>query len=149
MQERFPVPDRSATQMMMRASTAAQSHEARPWRERTDRHRPRRRGQLMASRPRRPAQPSNLVLYGTVLLPFAAGYYLSWVYYTINALIADRLTRELKLSPSELGILTAIYLLGMAVAQLPLGSLSDRHGPRWVQSVCWLIAAAKGSSTVP
>jgi MFS family permease len=82
------------------------------------------------------------VLYATVLLPFAAGYYLSWVYYTINALIADRLARELTLSPSELGIVTASYLLGMAVVQIPLGGLTDRRGPRWVQSIGCLIAAA-------
>ena len=88
------------------------------------------------------SQRSGVALYATVLLPFAAGYYLSWVYYTINALIADQLARDLALSPSELGIVTASYLLGMAIVQVPLGSLTDRRGPRWVQSICCLIAAA-------
>ena len=40
-----------------------------------------------------------------VLLPFAAGYYLSYVFRTINALIAGTLTHELGLSPADLGLL--------------------------------------------
>ena len=84
---------------------------------------------------------TSLALYATVQLTFAAGYYLSWIYYTINALIADQLVHDLALSPSELGGPTASYLLGMAIVQIPLGSLSDKRGPRWVQSICCLIAA--------
>ena len=40
-----------------------------------------------------------------VLLPLAAGYYLSYVFRTINALIAGTLTRELALSAADLGFL--------------------------------------------
>ena len=112
------------------------------WRWHFGRYRPHRRWRpASASKSEKTERPSSLALYATVLLPFATGYYLSWVYYMINALIADRLVQDLALSPSELGFLTATYLLGMAVVQIPLGSLSDRHGPRWVQSVCCLIAA--------
>jgi len=112
------------------------------WRWHFGRYRPHRRWRpASASASGKTERPSSLALYATVLLPFAAGYFLSWVYYTINALIADRLVQDLALTPSELGFLTATYLLGMAIVQLPLGSLSDRHGPRWVQSVCCLIAA--------
>jgi MFS family permease len=77
-----------------------------------------------------------------VLLPFAAGYYLSYVFRTINALIAATLTRELSLSPADLGLLTSVYFLAMAAVQLPLGVLLDRYGPRRVQSACLLFAAA-------
>ena len=77
-----------------------------------------------------------------VLLPFAAGYYLSYVFRTINALIAGTLTQELSLSAADLGLLTSVYFLAMAAVQLPLGALLDRHGPRRVQSVCLLFAAA-------
>ncbi len=104
------------------------------------RHRPWR--PPASSDQRHKAERSRFALYVTVLLPFAAGYYLSWVTYTMNALIADQLARELALSPSELGLVTASYLLGMAMAQIPLGSLTDRYGPRLVQSICCLIAAA-------
>jgi MFS family permease len=77
-----------------------------------------------------------------VLLPFAAGYYLSYVFRTINALIAGALTRELSLSAADLGLLTSVYFLAMAAVQLPLGALLDRFGPRRVQSACLLFAAA-------
>ena len=77
-----------------------------------------------------------------VLLPFAAGYYLSYVFRTINALIAGTLTRELSLTAADLGLLTSVYFLAMAAVQLPLGVLLDRFGPRRVQSACLLFAAA-------
>ena len=77
-----------------------------------------------------------------VLLPFAAGYYLSYAFRTINALIAGMLTRELSLSAADLGLLTSVYFLAMAAVQLPLGALLDRFGPRRVQSACLLFAAA-------
>jgi predicted MFS family arabinose efflux permease len=77
-----------------------------------------------------------------VLLPFAAGYFVSYVFRTINALIADQLVDELGLSPADLGLLTSIYFLMMAVVQLPLGALLDRCGPRRVQSGCLLVTAA-------
>lgn len=77
-----------------------------------------------------------------VLLPFAAGYYLSYVFRTINALIAGALTDEVGLSPADLGLLTSIYFLAMAAVQFPLGVLLDRYGPRRVQAACLLFAAA-------
>lgn len=77
-----------------------------------------------------------------VLLPFAAGYYLSYVFRTINALIAGTLTDELSLTAADLGLLTSVYFLAMAAVQLPLGMLLDRYGPRRVQSACLLFAAA-------
>lgn len=77
-----------------------------------------------------------------VLLPFAAGFYLSYLFRTLNAVIGDDLSRELALGPSELGLLTSAYFFAMAAAQLPIGVLLDRYGPRLVQSVCLVIAAA-------
>jgi MFS family permease len=77
-----------------------------------------------------------------VLLPFGAGYYLSYVFRTINALIAGTLTRELGLGPADLGLLTSVYFLAMAAVQIPLGILLDRYGPRRVQSACLVFAAA-------
>ena len=73
-------------------------------------------------------------LIGCVLLPFAAGYYLSYLFRTINALIAADLTAELGLGAADLGLLTSVYFLVFAAAQLPFGVLLDRHGPRTIQS---------------
>jgi len=77
-----------------------------------------------------------------VLLPFAAGYYLSYLFRTINALIAGDLTAELNLSAADLGFLTSVYFLVFAAVQLPLGALLDRYGPRTIQSALLLLASA-------
>jgi type IV secretory pathway TrbF-like protein/predicted MFS family arabinose efflux permease len=76
-----------------------------------------------------------------VFLPFATGYYLSYVYRTINALISRDLATDLSLGPSELGLLTSVLFLSFAVVQLPLGLCIDRYGPRRVQSVLLPVAA--------
>ena len=77
-----------------------------------------------------------------VLLPFAAGYYLSYLFRTINALIAGDLAAELNLTAADLGFLTSIYFLVFAAAQLPFGALLDRHGPKIIQSALLLLASA-------
>ena len=81
-------------------------------------------------------------LIACVLLPFAAGYYLSYLFRTINALIASDLTAELDLSAADLGLLTSVYFLVFAAVQLPLGALLDRYGPRTIQSALLLLASA-------
>jgi MFS family permease len=75
-----------------------------------------------------------------VFLPFAAGYYLSYLFRTINAVIADRLASDLSLGAADLGLLTSAYFFTFAAAQLPVGMLLDRYGPRRVQAVMLLIA---------
>jgi predicted MFS family arabinose efflux permease len=77
-----------------------------------------------------------------VLLPFAAGYYLSYLFRSINALIAADLSAELNLSAADLGFLTSVYFLVLAAAQLPLGVLLDRYGPETIQSILLLFASA-------
>lgn len=80
-------------------------------------------------------------LIATVLLPFAAGYYLSYLYRTINALISGALVNEFGLSAADLGVLTAVLFLTFGAVQLPLGVWLDRSGPRRVQAVLLSIAA--------
>ena len=82
-----------------------------------------------------------------ILAPFVAGYYLSYLFRTINALIADRLAAELALTAAQLGLLTAAYFVTFAAIQLPLGVWLDRHGPRRVQSMLLLTAAVGGATT--
>jgi MFS family permease len=77
-----------------------------------------------------------------VLLPLAAGYYLTYLFRTINALIADDLTAELDVSAADLGFLTSVYFLVFASAQLPLGTLLDRYGPALIPSALLLFASA-------
>lgn len=81
-------------------------------------------------------------LVACVLLPFAAGYFLSYLFRTINAVIASDLTADLNLSAADLGLLTSVYFFVFAAVQLPLGALLDRFGPGLVQSVLMLFASA-------
>jgi type IV secretory pathway TrbF-like protein/sugar phosphate permease len=84
----------------------------------------------------------NWRLIVLVFLPFAAGYYLSYLFRTINALISGQLTSDLALSPADLGLVTSAYFLTLAALQVPIGVWLDRYGPRRVQSVLMLVAAA-------
>jgi type IV secretory pathway TrbF-like protein/sugar phosphate permease len=77
-----------------------------------------------------------------VFLPFAAGFYLSYLFRTINALISSELTSDLALGAADLGLLTSVYFLTFGAAQIPIGVMLDRYGPRRVQSALLLIAAA-------
>ncbi len=80
-------------------------------------------------------------LVACVLLPFAAGFHLSYLLRTINALIGGQLASEIGIGPAELGLLTSAYFLAFGAAQIPCGILLDRHGPQLVQSVLLLIAS--------
>lgn len=84
---------------------------------------------------------SRARLVACVLLPFAAGYFLSYLFRSINAVVAADLMTELGISAADLGMLTAMYFLVFGAVQLPLGALLDRLGPGFVQSVLMLIAA--------
>lgn len=86
--------------------------------------------------------PDPRSLWVRLFLPFAAGYFLSYLYRTANAVIGPVLARELNLGDNALGLLTSTYFLAFGAAQLPLGMLLDRFGPRRVEAVLLVIAAA-------
>ncbi len=77
-----------------------------------------------------------------VFLPFAAGYYFSYLLRNANAVIAPELSRELSIDAADLGLLTSAYLLAFGAFQLPLGLLLDRFGPRRVEAALLLLASA-------
>jgi len=82
----------------------------------------------------------------SVFLPFAAGYYLSFLFRTINASISPVLASDFGLGAAETGLLASVYFLVFAGAQIPIGVLLDRYGPRRVQSV--LLVIAVGGATL-
>ncbi len=88
------------------------------------------------------SQASNRNLWIRLFLPFAAGYFLSYLYRTLNAIIGPVLARELNLPDNALGLLTSTYFLAFGLAQLPLGMLLDRFGPRKVEASLLVLAAA-------
>lgn len=89
--------------------------------------------------------PSKWRLVLSVFFPFAAGYYLSFLFRTINASISPALASDFGLGAVETGLLASIYFLVFAGAQIPIGVLLDRYGPRRVQSVL-LVFAVGGAS---
>jgi len=74
-------------------------------------------------------------------LPFAAGYLMSYLLRGTNAVIAPQLADEFGLAPADLGVLTSVYFAAFAAAQIPLGVLLDRYGPRRVNATLFVIAA--------
>ena len=86
-----------------------------------------------------PAIPVRLVAPSFV--PFAAGYFLSYFFRNVNAVIAKDLAREFALAPSDLGLLTSTYFIAFGVAQLPVGVFLDRYGPRRVVAALLCVTA--------
>lgn len=87
---------------------------------------------------------SKRVLLLRVLLPFAAGYFLSYLYRVVNAVIAPDLIDAFGLDADQLGLLTGAYFLTFSAAQLPLGIALDRFGARRTEALL-LVAAAAGA----
>jgi MFS family permease len=78
----------------------------------------------------------------TLFLPFALGYLVSYLFRTVNAVVAGDLAEAVGADAAALGVLTSAYFLAFAVFQLPLGILLDRFGPRRVEGALLLLAAA-------
>lgn len=77
-----------------------------------------------------------------VFVPFALGYFLSYLYRVVNAVIAPDLSADVGLDAGSLGLLTSAYFLTFAAFQLPLGVLLDRIGPRRTEATLLVFAAA-------
>lgn len=75
-----------------------------------------------------------------VFLPFACGYFFSYFFRSVNAVIAPNLISEVGLNASQLGLLSAAYFFTFASSQIPLGVLLDRFGPRRVQGSLYCLA---------
>jgi len=77
-----------------------------------------------------------------IFAPFAAGYFLSYLFRVVNTIIASDLSGDLALDANQLGMLTSVYLIAFAATQLPLGILLDRFGSRQTEAILLLFAAA-------
>ncbi len=84
--------------------------------------------------------PNGLPLRLVVLA--CAAYTLSQFFRSSVGVLAPGLMESLSLSPEELGRLGGFFFLMFALAQLPLGILLDRFGPRRVTALVMLIAAS-------
>ena len=84
----------------------------------------------------------NRQLWLRLFLPFAAGYFLSYLSAPPMPSSARSWRATSALGDNALGLLTSTYFLAFGAAQLPLGMLLDRFGPRRVEAALLLIAAA-------
>lgn len=81
-------------------------------------------------------------IWHRIFLPYAVGYFLSYLLRNVNAVMAPDFSASLGLSAADLGLLTGAYLAAFALMQLPLGIALDRYGPRQVQTALLVVAAA-------
>jgi len=86
--------------------------------------------------------PRSFEIKLRVFIPFALGYFLSYLFRVVNAVLAPDLAADLGVGPSELGLLTSAYFITFAAFQLPLGILLDRFGPRKIEAFLLIFAAA-------
>lgn len=77
-----------------------------------------------------------------VFLPFVAGYYVSYVFRSANALLGPQIAYEYGFGAADLGLLTSVFFLGVGLVQIPVGVLLDRFGPRRVDAALLLVAAS-------
>ena len=80
------------------------------------------------------------MIFLRVFIPFALGYFLSYLFRVVNNVIAPDLVADLGLDAADLGLLTSTYFLTFAAFQLPLGILLDRFGPRRTEAALLVFA---------
>jgi sugar phosphate permease len=71
-------------------------------------------------------------------------YILVYFYRVSLAVVSADVSRDLALTPEQLGTLAGILFYVYAVAQIPLGPLIDRIGPRLVISGCGILTTLGG-----
>lgn len=72
---------------------------------------------------------------------FALAHMLSYFFRTANAALAGDLASEMQLDAGQLGLMSSLFFLAFAVAQIPLGVGLDWIGPRWVTPGLMFFAA--------
>lgn len=80
----------------------------------------------------------------TIFAVLALMYILVYFYRVSLAVVAGDITRDLGLTPQQLGSLSGILFYVYAAAQIPLGPMIDRLGSRLVISASGLLTAAGG-----
>jgi len=77
-----------------------------------------------------------------ILVILSVAFMLSQFYRSVMAVIAPELDREVALSSSQLGILSASFFVAFGLMQIPVGMLLDRFGQRRTIAITLLVAMA-------
>lgn len=67
-----------------------------------------------------------------VVVTFGMGYFLSYFFRNVNAVLSPLIVDEFGLNATQIGFLTSIYFVTAVVILIPLAILLDRYGPRQV-----------------
>jgi MFS family permease len=65
-----------------------------------------------------------------IFIPFGLAYFMSIMLGSANAIMSRILVKEFGLSPNDLGMMSSSYLIAFGAAQIPLGVMLDRWGPK-------------------
>lgn len=87
---------------------------------------------------------SNIKKRWTIFATLALMYILVYFYRVSLAVVAGDISRELHLTPEQLGSLSGVLFYVYAFAQLPLGPMIDRLGSRVVISSCGILTTLGG-----
>ena len=79
-----------------------------------------------------------------VFFCFAFAYFISYSFRSVNAVLSPELVNDLEISSGELGLLSSSYLIGFGLAQIPVGILLDKYGPR-ITEISLMIFAVVGA----
>ncbi len=88
--------------------------------------------------------PSFTTIRWRLFATLALMYILVYFYRVSLAVVSADVSRDLNLNPQQLGMLAGVLFYVYAVAQIPLGPLIDRIGPRIVISACGLLTTVGG-----
>jgi sugar phosphate permease len=88
--------------------------------------------------------PSHTRKRWTIFATLALMYILVYFYRVSLAVVAGDISRELHLTPEQLGTLSGVLFYVYAAAQLPLGPMIDRLGSRLVISGCGVLTTLGG-----
>jgi sugar phosphate permease len=89
---------------------------------------------------KKPFKQNRWVLFAVLALIYILVYF----YRVSLAVVAGDISRELAITPAQLGKLSGVLFYIYAVAQLPLGPMIDRFGGRVVISGCGILTTAGG-----
>lgn len=85
-------------------------------------------------------KPKSWVMW----LPLALFFSYQYVMRLFPSIMADNIMSHFGIDATQFGLLAAIYYLGYAGMQVPIGILLDRFGPRYVTAFCTFICALGG-----
>lgn len=91
---------------------------------------------------RMPEQSSSKGAAVRIVATLCSVYVVSQFFRASHAVVAPDLVRDLGLTPGDLGLLTGAFFVSFGAAQIPIGMLLDRFGPRRTVSSLLLLAVA-------